>query len=61
MTFQEYLKSADRRALYQWHPEVQRIGGMKSRLKEVSHADHANWEEKYQFMPGPFRPDPGPQ
>jgi hypothetical protein len=61
MTFQEYLKSADRRALYQWHPEVQRIGGMKSRLKASIARRPENWEEKYQFMPGPSRPDPGPQ
>lgn len=47
MTFEQYLKSPERRALYRNHPEVQRIGRLNERLKNVSHADRQNWQEKY--------------
>lgn len=47
MTFQEYLTSAERRELYKRHPQRNILGPISDRLKNVSHADVANWAEKY--------------
>lgn len=42
-TFAEYLESDIRRNLYRNHPEVQKIGRMSERLKNVSDADLFNY------------------
>lgn len=47
MTFDQYLKFPERRALYNSHPQRNILGPVKDRLKEVSHADVQNWQEKY--------------